>query len=182
MKQFGMAVCAKLTADNPLIDPAVIDRVVGVYLASPGEYEYVSNIYPRSTWQDGQEVEVFTASALETAWREARKPFQREHVTPFIWDQPERFRIFNEVRPDDRWYRDYRWTLDCPEDYEFIRRVLEELYPSRPDFTTDDVMDLLRRKPEIQALNASRAGESEWERKHAGELRTVPGGGHLIQE
>ena len=178
MKHFGMEHCAKLTADNPLIDPAVIDRVIGVYLASPGQYDYVSNsIYKHQTWQDGQEVEVFTAPALEAAWREAKKSFQREHVTPFIWDQPERFRIFPVERTDDRWYRDYRWTLDYPEDYEFVRHVIEELYPSRPNFTTDDVMDLLRRKPEIQALNASRAGGSEWEQKYP-ELGVVSGSGY----
>src|SRR5438132_928933 len=80
MKQFGMAHCAKFTADNPLIDPAVIDQVVGFYLAHPNEYDYVSNNHP-PTWQDGQEVEVFSAAALETAWREATQPFQREHGT-----------------------------------------------------------------------------------------------------
>jgi len=180
MKQFGMAHCAKFTADNPLIDPAVIDQVVGFYLAHPNEYDYVSNNHP-PTWQDGQEVEVFSAAALETAWREATQPFQREHVTPFIWDQPERFRIGNVARADDRWYRDYRWTLDYPEDYAFVKAVFEELYPDRRDFTTGDVMDLLRRRPDIHALNANRAGYV-WYREHLDSLRTVAGSGPLSQD
>ena len=177
MKQFGMEHGAKFTADNPLLDPAVIDRVVGFYLAHPGGYDYVSNNHP-PTWQDGQEVEVFSAAALEAAWREAKEPFQREHVTPFIWDQPERFRTGNVARADDRWYRDYRWTLDYPEDYAFVKAVFEELYPSRPDFTTDDVMELLKRRPDIHAINANRAGYV-WYRDHLDSLRTVAGSGHL---
>ena len=179
MKHFKMEECAKLTADNPLIDPAVIDQVVGFYLTHRGDYDYVSNNHP-PTWQDGQEVEVIRAAALETAWREADKPFQREHVTPFIWDQPERFRIGNVARTDDRWYRDYRWTLDYPEDYLFVKAVFEELYPARPDFTTDDVMDLLRRRPDIHAINANRAGYV-WYREHLDALRTVAGSGHRKQ-
>lgn len=179
MQHFGMEHGAKFTADNPLIDPAVIDHVVGFYLAHPGDYDYVSNNHP-PTWQDGQEVEVFTASALEKAWREAAQPFQREHVTPFIWDQPERFRIGNVARSDDRWYRDYRWTLDYPEDYAFVKAVFEELYPSKPDFTTGDVMDLLKRRPDVHAINANRAGYV-WYREHLDSLRTVAGSGHLKQ-
>ena len=179
MKHFGMERCAKLTADNPLIDPAVIDQVVGFYLAHSQEYDYVSNNHP-PTWQDGQEVEVFSVSILETAWREAGQPFQREHVTPFIWDQPGRFRIGNVARADDRWYRDYRWTLDYPEDYAFVKAVFEALYPARPDFTTGDVMDMLKRRPDIHAINANRAGYV-WYRDHLDSLRTVAGSGHLKQ-
>lgn len=168
---------AKLTADNPLIDPAVIDRVVTVYMEHPDQYDYVSNNHP-PTWQDGQEVEVIRVSALERAWREAVQPFQREHVTPFIWDQPDFFRIANVARPDDDWYGRYRWTLDYPEDYEFMRRVFEELYPSNPAFDTEDLMAFLEARPEIHAINASHAGYI-WYREHAGALRTVQGTGHM---
>jgi len=175
-----MGAVATLAADNPLIDPAVLDLVIGFFLAHRGDYDFVSNIQP-PTWQDGQEVEVVLTDALEVAWREARKPFRREHVTPFIWDQPERFRLGRVTREDDRWYRDYRWTLDYPEDYEFIRRVYEELYPAKPDFGTADVMDLLRRKPDIAALNARHAGYA-WYHNHPGELRTVAGSGQTVQD
>jgi len=121
---------------------------------------------------------VFRATTLETAWREATQLFQREHVTPFIWDQPERFRVGNVARSDDRWYHDYRWTLDYPEDYTFIKSVFEELYPTRPDFTADNIMDLLRKRPDIHAINANRAGYV-WYKEHLDALRTVAGSGHL---
>lgn len=177
---FGMPVFAKLTADNPLIDPAVIDEVVEVFLGRPEAYDYVSNNHP-PTWQDGQEVEVIRLAALETAWREADKPFQREHVTPFLWDQPARFRLVNVARADDTWYHAYRWTLDYPEDYEFMRRVLEELYPQAPAFDTAQLMDFLQSRPQIHALNANRTGYV-WYRQYLDDLTTVSGSGHLTSE
>jgi spore coat polysaccharide biosynthesis protein SpsF len=179
-REFNMEVFAKFTADNPLIDPAVIDEVINAYLKSPDDYDYFSNNHP-PTWQDGQEVEIIRKAALETAWRESDQSFQREHVTPFIWDQPERFRIGNLARDDDRWYHQYRWTLDYPEDYEFIKRVFEELYPRQPRFATADLMALLDLRSEIRALNAGRMGYV-WYREHLGGLQTVTGNGHLSSE
>jgi len=161
---------AKFTADNPLIDPAVVDQVVGSFLAHPGEYDYVSNNHP-ATWQDGQEVEVISFSALSTAWQEASRPFQREHVTPFIWDQPHRFRLANVARRTDDWYRQYRWTLDYPEDFHFVRRVYEELYPASPTFDTIELMCFLDARPDITALNAARRGEV-WYAANSSELQT----------
>ncbi|PYO46595.1 MAG: hypothetical protein DMD72_12390 [Gemmatimonadetes bacterium] len=175
--RFELAAFAKFCADNPLIDPAVIDQVIGAWLAQPEAYDYLSNNHP-PTWQDGQELEVIRTTALEHAWREARLAFQREHVTPFLWDQPQRFRVGNVARADDRWYHEYRWTLDYPEDYEFIRQVCEILYPRKPDFGTEDLMALLREYPEIHRLNASRAGYV-WYRAHLDALQTVKGTGHL---
>jgi len=176
-RRFELVAFAKFCADNPLIDPAVIDQVIGAWLAQPEAYDYVSNNHP-PTWQDGQELEVIRTTALEQAWREGRQAFEREHVTSFLWDQPTRFRLANVARPDDRWYHEYRWTLDFPEDYEFIRHVYEALYPRKPDFGTEDLMALLREYPEIQRLNASRAGYA-WYRAHLDALHTVKGTGHL---
>jgi len=170
-RDFGLEVFAKFTADNPLIDPAVIDGVIGYYLAAPASYDYVSNNHP-PTWQDGQEVEVIRTDALEMAWREADKTFQREHVTPFIWDQPARFRIGNVARPDDHWYHNYRWTLDYPEDYDFVMKVFEDFYPENANFSTDDLMKLLDERPDIRALNAQHSGYV-WYRQHADALHTV---------
>jgi spore coat polysaccharide biosynthesis protein SpsF len=118
-------------------------------------------------------------TALGTAWREAELPMEREHTTPFIWERPERFRLANvlcEVDSAGAPVRDYslshRWTLDYPEDYEFIRRVFEELYPANPQFGLADILDLLETKPEIAAINAVYAGVN-WYRDHLHELKTV---------
>jgi spore coat polysaccharide biosynthesis protein SpsF len=168
---FGWWAFAKFTADNPLIDPAVIDRVVGTFLREPEQYDYVSNNHP-PTWQDGQQLEVVRTAALAEAWRAAAQSFQREHVTPFIWDQPARFRIGNVALEDDCWYRQYRWTLDYPDDYTFVRTVYERLYPTRPDFDTADLMALLEADPEIAAINAHHAG-TVWYDQHLDALKTI---------
>ena len=84
----------KIPSDCPLIDPEVIDRVIDFFLGHEGDYDFVSNLHP-ATWPDGQDVEIMTFAALETAWREADRDFEREHTTPFIWERPERFRIGN---------------------------------------------------------------------------------------
>src|SRR3954468_11131426 len=79
----------KIPSDCPLIDPAAIDRVLGAF-----EGDFTSNLHP-ATWPDGHDVEIMTVEALETAHREATKPHEREHTTPFVWDQPQRFRCTN---------------------------------------------------------------------------------------
>ena len=138
----------RLTADCPLADWELIDRTVAKVLAD--ELDYVSTAL-RPTWPDGLDVEVMTFTALEAAWREARSPVEREHVTPFIIDRPERFRRSSVDSPVD--LSSLRWTVDEPRDYEFVTRIYETLYPSNPAFTTDDVLRLLQDEPELIAIN-----------------------------
>jgi spore coat polysaccharide biosynthesis protein SpsF len=172
VRAFGLDVMARLTADNPLIDPAVVDGVIEVYLADPERWDYVSNNHP-PTWQDGQEVEILPTPVLETAWQEADKPFQREHGSPFIWDQPRRFRVGNVQREEgDAWYHQYRWTLDYAEDFELMKRIYEGLYPAKPTFSTDDLMRWLEEHPEVMRLNSMHAGYV-WYDQHRGDLQTI---------
>lgn len=172
-KTFEMNCFAKFTADNPLIDPFVCDQVIQTFLR--GTYDYLSNNHP-PTWPDGLEVEVMRFNALETAWLHAKKPYQREHVTPYIWDQPELFKIGNVVMADGIvLYKKMRWTLDYVEDYELIKRVYEQLYPSNPTFCLEDIVTFLEKNPDIQKLNKQRAAENmySWYGKHLNELKTV---------
>jgi spore coat polysaccharide biosynthesis protein SpsF len=169
-REFQMTHIALLGADNPLIDADVCDQVLGVYLERASELDYVSNHHP-PTYPDGQDVEVLPFPTLEKAWQEARKPFQREHATPFIWDQPELFRCHNVVMQPDL-HRE-RWTLDYPEDYEFIREVFESLYPHNPWFSMQDVLAMLDARPALREVNANRASYT-WHAMHADELRTIP--------
>jgi spore coat polysaccharide biosynthesis protein SpsF len=87
---------------------------------------------------------------VESAWREARLPSEREHVTPFIYRHPERFRLGNLAEPDDLSH--LRWVVDEPEDLAFIAAIYEALYPDNPAFTTADILALLERRPDIAAL------------------------------
>ena len=162
----------KIPSDCPLIDPAVIDHVLGHYLDTAGQYDFVSNLHP-ATYPDGNDVEVVPLGALTTAWREARRPLEREHTTPFFWENPDRFRLANvawETKLD--YSMSHRFTIDYHKDYEFVKAVFEALYPANPAFGLDDILTLLKQRPDIYALNASLAGVN-WYRHHLDELKTV---------
>jgi spore coat polysaccharide biosynthesis protein SpsF len=169
----GADVVVKVPSDCPLVDPAVVDRVLGHFLAAPGRYDFVSNLHPQ-TYPDGNDVEVMTSDALGAAWREATRPLEREHTTPFFWEHPNRFRVGNvpwESGLDLS--RTHRFTVDYPEDYAFVARVYDELWsPTRPVFGLEEILDLLRDRPEIQGINAGLAGVN-WYRNHLEELRTI---------
>ena len=138
----------RLTADCPLTDPVLIDEVIGYYL--DGEFDYASNAID-ATFPDGLDVEAFRFSCLEQAWREATLPSQREHVTTFIHQQPQRFRIGHYKAAIDLSH--LRWTVDEPRDFELVSMIYESLYPANPDFSTQDVLDLLERRPELKDWN-----------------------------
>jgi spore coat polysaccharide biosynthesis protein SpsF len=138
----------RITADCPLIDPAVIDQVVTLYLESG--VDYVSNVQP-PTFPDGLDVEVFRFSALLTAWREAKLQSEREHVTPYLRNHPEQFAARNLTHDND--LSALRWTLDEPADYELLRRVVNALEQRNPGFRLADVLQLLAEHPEWQDLN-----------------------------
>jgi spore coat polysaccharide biosynthesis protein SpsF len=169
-------VVVKIPSDCPLIDPAVIDQVVGYHLRQPERYDFVSNLHPAS-WPDGNDVEAMPLPALATAWREARLPHEREHTTPFLWDRPDRFRIGNvrwDTGLDDS--MSHRFTIDYPEDYDFVRAVYDALWTrERPLFTLQEILDLLAARPDIFALNRRYAGVN-WYRHHLGQLATVDAG------
>ncbi|MGZ8349854.1 MAG: cytidylyltransferase domain-containing protein [Allosphingosinicella sp.] len=139
----------RLTGDCPLADWEIIDRAVELCLA--GGFDYVSNAL-NPTWPDGLDVEVATFAALETAWREARSPVEREHVMPFITRRPERFRLGSLEAECD--LSAMRWTVDEPRDYTYVSAIYDRLYPANHAFTTQDVLDLLAAEPELGAVNA----------------------------
>lgn len=147
----GATVAVRLTGDCPLTDPALIDAVVGVFRDAAPPVDYASNSFPR-TWPVGLDVEVASMAALRQAAAEATDAYDREHVMPFLYRQPDRFRIARHTAP--RNLSGYRWTLDEASDYELIRRILEALLPVRPDFGWRDVVALLDAHPEWRDINA----------------------------
>lgn len=160
-RAFGADAVAKIPSDCPLIDPAIVDRVLGRYEALGDDVDFVTNLHPPS-WPDGNDVEVMSMRTLELARAEARAPFEREHTTPFIWERPERFRISNVSWGAGRdLSKTHRFTIDYQEDYELIARVYEELCtPARPIFGLPDILALLARQPELLSINARWAGQS----------------------
>lgn len=127
----------RLTADCPLADPEVIDACID--LRSNGGFDYCSNGRLR-TYPRGLDVEVFRIEALQQAARETNAPYDREHVTPWLYRPDTPFSQGQLVQANDE--SPLRWTVDLPADFEFVRRVYETLYPTNPAFTSDDIRAL----------------------------------------
>jgi spore coat polysaccharide biosynthesis protein SpsF len=174
--QYHAEAVVKIPSDCPLIDPHVIDQVISFYL-EPNEvtgnhnYDYVSNLHPPS-YPDGNDVEIMSIEVMTTAWKEAWKDFEREHTTPFIWEQPHRFRVGNVKWETGLDYSmTHRWTIDYPEDYQFIKTVYDRLYEQNPGFGLEDILLLLEEESGIIQLNKKYVGVN-WYRHHLGELHT----------
>lgn len=142
-------VVVRITSDCPLIDPEIADKTIRAFLDQCPDYaaNCLKRTYPR-----GLDTEVMTTQALERTWRAARQPYERTHVTPYIYEHPEEFKIVSVTGETD--YSDHRWTLDTPEDLEFIRAVYARL-EGRGDFLWSDVLQVLKREPELLDLNRS---------------------------
>ena len=157
LDRFYQAVCAenpetvvRITADCPLIDPAIIDLVVQQFQL--GELDYVSNAMVR-TFPDGLDTEVFSAAALATAWRDGHKSSDREHVTPYL--RSGKFRTANVINPDmTTGTGHYRWTVDEPVDLEFVRAVYAA-FRDQPTFGMTDILRLVQQNPNLGTMNNS---------------------------
>lgn len=171
-KLYQASAVIKIPSDCPLIDPRIIDRVIAHYLAHRGGYDFVSNLHP-ATYPDGNDVEIMSMPALEIAWREARRPLEREHTTPFLWENPDRFRLANVPWETGLDYSmSHRWTIDYEADYQFIAAVYDALYSSERHFTLEEILAFLSTHPEIGAINQRYAGVN-WYRHHLDDLKTV---------
>lgn len=132
------AVVVRLTADCPLTDWRVLDAVIEHHATTKADY--ASNTPQVRTYPHGLDVEVMTAAALRTAVREATDPYDREHVTPFLYRNPRRFRI--ESLSQTPSLAHLRWTVDHPADLDFVRHVYETLHAANPDFAMADIAAL----------------------------------------
>ena len=156
----------RITADCPFLDPTVSGRVLSDYAARYPSVDYVSNVHP-PTYPDGLDTEVFSVEALETAGREARLPSEREHVTPYLWSHPERFRLANVEHTED--LSAHRWTVDTEADLAFVRAVFEALGPAGTKAGMTEVLQLLKERPEIREINSGLRRNEGFERSLAAE-------------
>lgn len=148
-RSHGADHVVRLTGDCPLADPGVIDAVIGLHLE--GGFDYTSNTAP-PTFPDGMDVEVMRVGVLERADREARAGSEREHVTQYIVKHPETFALGTLVNDVD--LSQMRWTVDEPEDLEFVREVYAALYPLKPSFSWRDVLAFVVENPGVCDANA----------------------------
>jgi spore coat polysaccharide biosynthesis protein SpsF len=173
--EYNAEAVVKIPSDCPLIDPQIITRVINTFISSESKYDYVSNLHP-ATYPDGNDVEIMSMHALEKAWKEAGKDFEREHTTPFLWENPELFRIGNvEWETGFDYSMSQRWTIDYREDYLFIKEVYDALYENNADFGLNDILNFLEAHPEVKAINEKFNGVN-WYRHHLNELKTIKPG------
>jgi spore coat polysaccharide biosynthesis protein SpsF len=157
-------VVVRVTADDPLKDPGVIDRAVRLLLNDP-ELDYCSNTLT-PTFPEGLDIEAVRFDALARAHREAALPSEREHVTPYIWKNPEKFRVKNFVCERD--LSDWRWTVDHPSDLDFVRRVYMQ-FCDAPLVPFEHVVEWLDHHPEIRSITAGIVRNEGYAKSTAGE-------------
>ncbi|MFX1554510.1 MAG: cytidylyltransferase domain-containing protein [Promethearchaeota archaeon] len=148
-KLFNGDVIVRITADCPLMDPDLIDKGLDIFLSE--NYDYISNNHPE-TYPDGYDIEIFSFKALETAWKEAKLPSEREHVTPYLWKNPDKFKI--SVYKSEEDLSSFRITIDEPEDYELISKIYTEFKYNWINIRLKDVINYLRENPDIFKINA----------------------------
>lgn len=140
-------VVVRITSDCPLIDPEITDKTVQAFLDHTPDYaaNTIVRTYPR-----GLDTEVISMNALARAWQEACNSYEREHVTPYIIEHPAAFKLLSVTGDQD--YTAHRWTVDTPEDFEFVQAVYARL-ESKGVFSWRNVLDLLEREPQLLELN-----------------------------
>lgn len=168
--KFNADVIIKIPSDCPLSDPLIVDSIIQYYIDNKNKFDYVSNYHP-PTFPDGMDVEVIPMSVLKIAWENAKKEHEREHLTPYIWERPDKFRIGN-VKYRKNLFLKERWTLDYKEDYLFIKSIFENLYSRKRIFSMDDVLNLIERNPKFREINSKYNGVN-WYRNVKGGLKTV---------
>lgn len=142
-------IIIRITSDCPLIDPFVVDKVIEKHISNKNDY--TTNVI-ECTYPDGLDCEVFNFNVLKEAWINANLSSQREHVTLYIRDNPDKFKLGNVKNNKD--LSSLRWTLDEKEDFIFINEVYKNLFDNNPFFSMDDIVHLLNEKPELLYINS----------------------------
>lgn len=148
-EKYSADVIVRITADDPLKDSHIIDKGLNIFLEN--RYDYVSNTI-KPTYPEGIDIEIFSFEALKKAYYEATLMSEKEHVTPYIWKNKEKFKVYNFENNIDLSYM--RWTLDTEDDFNFINKIYQELYRSYEIFHMEDVIHLLDIKPELMSINS----------------------------
>lgn len=157
---FHIDPIVRITADCPLIDPDIIDKVIDFYYK--GKYDYVSNSHP-PTFPDGMDVEVFSFKSLQEAWERATLPEERgEFVTVYILRNPQIFKIGNFLNKEDLY--SLRLTLDGKKDLILIRKIYKELYKKNKNFSLIEILELFRKRPKLLEINRNEVSHplSRW--------------------
>ena len=153
-KAYSVDTVVRLTADCPLVDPAVIDRSIELF--EKDGLDYVANTVPPETshFPDGSDVEIFSLQALERANHEATSKSDREHVTFYFWKSEQKNSFSSGQLDNDQDWSKYRFTVDYPEDYDVVTRIVESLSKSNQFGTLEEIIAILNKNPNIVKLNS----------------------------
>lgn len=147
-------VVVRVTGDCPLSDPQVINETIEYFLKNAAETDYTSK---PANYPEGLDVEVFSFDALSRAWKEATKPSEHEHVTPYIYNHPEIFRLQKRKGGKEN-FSAMHWSVDTPEDFIFVTKIFENFYLENHFFSKDDVIKFLLKNPELLSINSGGTG------------------------
>ena len=145
--KFNADPIIRITGDCPLVDPYLLDEMLGFYVEN--NYDYVSNtIIP--TYPDGLDIEIFSFKSLRKTFNEAKLKSEKEHVTPYIWKNPGIFQLYNYRNKEE--LSNYRWTVDEQLDLELIRQIYSNFKP-KIIFSFQDVIEMGKLNPQIFKIN-----------------------------
>ena len=150
-KLFNAGVIVRITADCPLVEPGIVDKVINFLLENIDNYDYVSNCRPQPTFPHGLDVEVFRYSLLERLWKEIKDPFLREWFTTVIFENPEKYKIFCIKNDVDLSH--LRLTVDYKEDLALVRYIFKNLYTENACFFLKDILDLYSQDQDMFNIN-----------------------------
>ena len=145
-EKFSLSTVIRMPADKPLLDPEVVDKVVEAF--NSNSYDYVTNFLP-STYPSGTEVEVLSFNALKIAYEKAILPSEKEHVTNYIYDHKDDFRIFNVVNSEN--LSNFRWAVDRIEDLRLIREIVSNI--RKNPILIKDILELFKNEPNLVEIN-----------------------------
>lgn len=147
-KKFSFSTIIRITSDCPLTDPTIVDEIISNFINNKNSFDYASNVHPQRTFPHGSDIEIFTFKALQTAWKEAKKSSEREHVTPYIYNN-QKFKLFNHTSKND--LSNFRWTVDYLEDLELVRQIISRIQ-ARP-ILIKDIITLMSENPKLKKIN-----------------------------
>lgn len=149
-KESDLDIIVRITSDCPCIDPEIVDLVIAEHIKT--HTDYTSNCLVK-TYPHGLDTEVFNFNVLEKVYKNAKKNYEKEHVTPYIYRNPTLFKINHVYAPEELYAPDIRITLDTEEDYALLCAVFDYLYPRNEIFKIKDIINLFKEKPWLKLIN-----------------------------
>jgi len=152
---FQASAIVRITGDCPLVDPKIVDELVSEFVKNNDKYDIVTNCQTR-TFPHGLDVEIYSLKCLTKLWNEIKEPELREWFPFYVNKNQSLFQILNI--PNSKDLSNYRWTIDYPEDYEFVKQIYHKLYRDDSIFSMGDIIQLLQKQPELMKINSKYVG------------------------